>query len=191
MNAEERQLLAEIERDERALASGWQDPPPPDLARLLQRVELAVDEAWLAEQPEPAPADDLIARVQARVEQELDAQLAGPATARPDGGTQARLLVFRLATTLAAAASVALAFVTVQAPADDLNSEWLHTEAFVRYAPDQELTDDLADIEEDLLELELAHADPLWDSLTEEALDDLDLDLDRLKEEVGWLDEWS
>ena len=186
MTPEEHKLLAEIEQDERALASCWHDPPAPNVGRIKQRVRVALEEMWLPSQPEETTArPDLAARTKTAMHAEL-ARLRQ--TVQPAGQARwARLRVrlFRVSGSLAAAAGLALAFVTWQSPAPEQQSTVLTTmtNAFTAYELNDEFHTELALLEEELDELELMDLGLTGAELPETLIDDVDESIEDL-----WLD---
>ena len=195
MTPEDHKLLRRIEEDERLLAACWQDPPPPDVERIKQRVHLAVDEAWLERRlDDVAPKPHLAGRTKIALHAELARLRRETASAKRPRWPRLRVQLFRLSGSLAAAAALALAFVIwwSSEPAPPTLLSTVSTDVFEAYELDDEFFTELALLEEELDELELMElgisGDELQDTLIDDvgdSIDDLLLDTETTDDLLG------
>jgi len=164
VNPQERQLLQRIEEDERWLAGVWREAlPAPDLSSVKHAVRAAVAEEWLERGLRDEVPTGLAGRVKRQVRAELwqlRAEAAGRETESAAGPrrrrmNRPRLWLYRVGGGLAAAAAVALAFVTLQQPGSGA-APFSYVDAFDLYEADSVLTTEVSSIEQDLLDLEYA-----------------------------------
>jgi hypothetical protein len=169
------QRMREIEQGERWFREVCAEPEPPDTNRIKRRVQLAVNEQWLGDQPNGQPPADLADRTKRRVWAAVAAERTARAGLRvPHGGTRLGRRFYQWAGGLGvAAAACLLAFFGLREPlATTEEPTFTLLEAFEAFQED-ELADSLAALEDDLTELELAVDTLSFISDDEEMFDDL------------------
>jgi len=180
-------FMSQIENGEQWLRSACDDPPFSNVDRLKQNVRSAVEERWLADRLGDQSPNGLTERIKYRVRKSIDARPSaaprGGAVRRAESGA-ARWMYW--AAGMSAAAAV-LAFVAWTPPSTQ-RPESTATDAFEAFDAEDEFSQALVLLENDLRALESNSADGSLAGV-EESFDEIEDDREgRLRDddEMDW-----